>query len=81
MREAEDALLIPAYAVIEQDQSNKVFILIDGNAESKSIRLGADFGETVEVISGLEVGDSLIVAGQHKISDGDRVRLLTEGAD
>ncbi len=81
MRETEDALLIPAYAVIEQGQSSKIFTLIDGKAKAKSIRLGIDCGETVEVISGLEVGDSLIVAGQHKISDGDRVRLLTKGAD
>jgi RND family efflux transporter MFP subunit len=81
MREIGDALLIPAYAVIEQSQSKKVFILADGMARSNPVELGVDQGEMVEVVSGLVVGDSLIVAGQHKISSGDQVRLLTGGAE
>lgn len=81
MRETGDAIFIPAYAVIEQGDARRVFTLVDGRANSESIELGLDQGEVVEVVSGLNVGDSLIVAGQHKISSGDRVRLLMGGTE
>ena len=45
------------------------------------VLLGADQGELVEVISGVDVGDSLVVAGHHKITSGEAVRVLEGGGD
>ena len=52
---------------------------VGGKAMSKVIDLGVDQGDLVEVRNGLEVGDTLIVAGHHKISSGDKVRILEGG--
>lgn len=79
LREKEDAILIPAYAVLEKSESKEVFTVVNGEAHLNTIELGTDFGEVVEVKSGLDVGDTLIVAGHHRISDGDPVRILQEG--
>jgi membrane fusion protein (multidrug efflux system) len=81
VRQKEDAILIPIYAVIEQGQIRKVFTVVDGKAKSNSIELGVNQGELVEVVGGLEVGDSLVVAGHHKISNGETVRILKGGAE
>ncbi len=81
IRQKEDAILIPTYAIIEQSQMRKVFTVIDGKAKSELIELGADQGELVEVVDGLKAGDSLVVAGHHKISSGDKVRILKGGAE
>ena len=81
IREKDDAILIPTYAVLEQSDVNKVFILANGKASSELVQLGADQGELVEVISGVDVGDSLVVAGHHKISSGEAVRVLEGGGD
>jgi multidrug efflux pump subunit AcrA (membrane-fusion protein) len=75
----DDAILIPAYAVIEQSELRKVMTVVDGKANSRLIELGADQGELVEIRSGLRQGDSLIVAGHHRISSGDSIRILGEG--
>jgi membrane fusion protein (multidrug efflux system) len=75
----DDAILIPAYAVIEQSELRKVMTVVDGKANSRLIELGADQGELVEIRSGLRQGDSLIVAGHHRISSGDSIRILREG--
>jgi multidrug efflux pump subunit AcrA (membrane-fusion protein) len=81
IREKDDAILIPTYAVLEQSDVNKVFILANGKAASQVVRLGADQGELVEVVSGVDVGDSLVVAGHHKISSGEAVRVLEGGGE
>jgi multidrug efflux pump subunit AcrA (membrane-fusion protein) len=81
IREKDDAILIPSYAVVEQSEIRKVFILVNGKANSELIELGADQGELVEIRSGLSEGDTLIVAGHHRISSGDPVRILGGGAE
>lgn len=81
IREKDNAILIPTYAVLEQSDVSKVFIVANGKATSEVIQLGADQGELVEVVSGVDVGDSLVVAGHHKISSGDAVRVLEGGGE
>jgi multidrug efflux pump subunit AcrA (membrane-fusion protein) len=81
IRQKNDAILIPAYAVIEQSEMRKVLTVMDGKAKSELIQLGADQGELVEIRSGLVEGDTLIVAGHHKVTSGDPVRIIKGGAD
>jgi multidrug efflux pump subunit AcrA (membrane-fusion protein) len=79
IRKSDDAILVPAYAVLEKSDTRKVLTVVDGKAMSKLIELGFDQGDLVEVKDGLAVGDTLIVAGHHKISSGDKVRILEGG--
>jgi membrane fusion protein (multidrug efflux system) len=81
IREKADAILIPTYAVLEQSEVHKVFILANGKATSEVVQLGADQGELVEAVSGVNVGDSLVVAGHHRISSGETVRVIQGGGD
>jgi len=81
IRKADDAILIPVYAVLEKSDTKKVLTVVDGKAIPKLIEPGADQGDLVEVKGGLEVGDTLIVAGHHRISSGDPVRILEGGAE
>jgi len=81
VREKADAVLIPTYAVLEQSDVNKVFVVVNGKATSEVVQLGADQGESVEVVSGVDVGDSLVVAGHHRISGGQAVRVIQGGGD
>ena len=81
LRKVDHALLIPTYAMLEKSEAKEVFTVGNGKAHLHQIELGADLGEWVEVKGGLVVGDSLIVAGHHKISSGDSVRIVQEGAE
>jgi multidrug efflux pump subunit AcrA (membrane-fusion protein) len=40
------------------------------------VELGYEDGDAVEVRSGVKVGDKVIVAGQGKLKDGDKTRLV-----
>lgn len=79
IRKKDDAVLIPAYAVLEQGDTKKVFTVVSGKAMLKLVEVGIDQGDLVEVKSGLGVGDTLIVAGHHRISSGDSVRMVEGG--
>lgn len=58
---SEEVLLIPASAVIEVGQLDLVDVAADGEAQRRSVQLGRTFGQWVEVLSGLEAGQDVLV--------------------
>lgn len=54
------AILIPTSLVQHFGQLSKVAVLHDGQVQSRFIRLGREYGEQVEVISGLRAGERLV---------------------
>ena len=80
IKKKTEAILIPAYAILEQSEDKKVFTVVGGKAVLKVIELGIDQGDSVEVKSGLDVGDTLIVAGHHRVLGGELVRIVEGGS-
>lgn len=76
----EDAILIPEQAIWPIGQDKTVFVVTDGKAESRVVRLGERQPGTVEVVSGLEVGEVIVTAGQMKLYDGAAVNSITADA-
>jgi len=77
--EKKEAVLIPSYAVLEMGEKNKVFIISGGKTKEKEVSLGLSGSDRVEVKEGINPGDSLIVAGQHSLKDGDLIRIVGGG--
>ena len=68
-------LRLPATALIPGDKDMKVAIVGPGNkAVLKPIKLGRDFGDTVEVTSGLSPSDQVIDNPSETLQNGDPVR-------
>ncbi|RQD69463.1 MAG: efflux RND transporter periplasmic adaptor subunit [Tindallia sp. MSAO_Bac2] len=72
----ENVLAINRRAVMERDGEVYVFVAEDDKAVRKNLTLGMESDRTVEVIDGLDVGESVIVKGQHYLSDGDEIRIV-----
>ena len=73
-----DAKLVrlPATALAPTDQGVAVALLgADGKVAFKPIQLGRDFGDTVEVASGLSPTDRVIDNPPETLANGDTVRL------
>jgi multidrug efflux pump subunit AcrA (membrane-fusion protein) len=69
------ALTIPQSAVTERGQLVGVFVVDNsGVARLRLIKTGKVFGQTVEVLSGLNAGEQIVVDGLSSIQDGTRVR-------
>ncbi len=77
----EMALVVPAVAVLKMQGSNEryVFLEEEGVARYVSVTLGKRFDDKLEVISDkILEGSSLIVSGQARLVDGNRVKIMPD---
>ena len=67
------ALLIPKNGLIRQGQLEGVFIADGDIARLRWVRAGRDYGDSVEILSGVSGGEQVIVSGLDRLKDGDRI--------
>jgi RND family efflux transporter MFP subunit len=68
-------LTIPANALIFRAQGMQVAVVRDGHAVLVPIKIGHDFGDSVEVVSGVTSRDRVILDPSDSIVDGDPVEV------
>jgi multidrug efflux pump subunit AcrA (membrane-fusion protein) len=69
--------VIPRTSVINTYGSWIVFIVDEGSiARRRVLELGIENEDLFEVLSGIELGDRVVSAGQNFLSDGDPVRIV-----
>jgi len=69
-----DSIRIPASAVVERGQIELVFVNREGAAILRLVRTGKRIGSEVEILAGLEAGESVITTGAGALVDGQPVR-------
>jgi RND family efflux transporter MFP subunit len=76
-----DALQIPSSALIFDSGGLRVATAgLDGRVLIKPVKIGRDFGKTVEIASGLLAGDRVIDSPPDGLLDGEVVRVANEDA-
>jgi membrane fusion protein (multidrug efflux system) len=68
-----DAVAAPLFAIVDKGGERIVFVEKEGVAESRVISIGVIQGDRVEITSGLDIGDHLIVKGHTEVEDGMKV--------
>jgi RND family efflux transporter MFP subunit len=71
------AVVIPSSAVYRDDRSAKsayVFIVQDGKAARRNVRIGRERDSKLEISEGLQPGDRLIVEASIEIAEGVRIQ-------
>lgn len=67
----EDALMVPAEAVIPELSGYKVFVVgADGKAEQRIIEIGTRTDTHVQILSGLNEGDQVLTTGVMQVRQG-----------
>jgi len=64
---------VPVVAVLSEEGRDYVYVVEDGKAHRREVRTGIKAGEWVEVLSGLEEGERVVVEGASKVREGQRV--------
>lgn len=72
----DNALLVPEQALIPQGQQYFVMKVVDGKVKQVPVKIGQRRKAEVELVSGLSVGDVVIIAGQIKLQPGAPVTPL-----
>jgi membrane fusion protein (multidrug efflux system) len=75
-----DALQIPRTALLDGDGPPKVYVVQDGKAAERSVKLGLSNGAWVEVVEGLKDGEQVVVVGQAAVKPGAAVRIVNAPA-
>ncbi|BCB27338.1 RND transporter [Sulfurimicrobium lacus] len=76
-----DAITVPAYSLVAVPGGGfAAFVVKDGKAVRRKVETGIEVDGRVRIVSGLDAGDKLIVAGQEKLKDGAAVKLPDTGA-
>lgn len=71
-----DVLLIPAGAIVSGAGSQSVFVVEDGRALRRSVSTGLTSAGRVEVLTGLEEGETVVTAGNNALRDGMELRVM-----
>jgi membrane fusion protein (multidrug efflux system) len=77
----KDALAVPLYAVISQDDENFVYLEKNNKAEKRSVELGILEGWMIQVKSGLNIGDKVIIVGHRQVDEGQAVQVIKNVTD
>lgn len=79
---ASSVLAVPRLAVVKQlvagNEKAIVFVADNNVARARVVELGASVGELVQVRSGLQAGENIIVQGQNLLRDGVAVRVVVK---
>ncbi|MEI7967905.1 MAG: efflux RND transporter periplasmic adaptor subunit [Betaproteobacteria bacterium] len=65
-------------AVVKRDGLDVVFVVADGVARRREVRLGGRLGDHVEVLTGLAPGDRVVAPPGEALADGTRVKAAAK---
>ena len=69
-------LLAPVSSIVGTRDARAVYVIHDGKAERRQVRIGQSTAESVEVLEGLTEGDSVVIAGADQLRDGAAIRIV-----
>lgn len=68
-----NSIMIPSIALMPDLESEFVFVSVGGKAVKKNVRTGTRNTEQIEIVSGLNPGDTLLTSGLMQIRTGSEV--------
>ncbi|MFC5921789.1 efflux RND transporter periplasmic adaptor subunit [Micromonospora vulcania] len=74
VREAADAVTVPASAVFSADGRDAVWVVRDGKADRAPVTVGVQGADLVQILDGVQAGDRVVVRGADQVRDGQDVR-------
>ena len=72
-------VLVPGAAVVERDGAQVAFVVADGRATRREVRVGRTLGDDLEVTDGLAGGDTVVVGPPQALADGGKVKIAGDG--
>jgi RND family efflux transporter MFP subunit len=72
---ATPVLRVPVSAVIQRGQMELVFVVADNRAHLRLVKTGKRIGGEVELVSGVDPAEQVVIDGASKLVDGQRVSV------
>jgi membrane fusion protein (multidrug efflux system) len=68
--QSDEVILIPTEAIVQEMEGKKVWVVSNGRAVSQRITTGFRSNNQVEVITGLQAGDTIMTTGLMQVREG-----------
>jgi HlyD family secretion protein len=72
VRQATDALTVPASAIVNADGRDTVWVVRGGRFQRVPVTLGVQGEEVVQVTAGVDAGQRIVVAGTDQVRSGEQ---------
>lgn len=71
-------VVVPDRAIVKQSGSGNKYVYVyrDGHVSYNKVEVGQRLGDSYELISGIEDGDSIVISGQSRLADGVEVEVI-----
>ena len=73
------AMTVPTNTLLFRSEGLRVVRVKDGKAELVPVIMGRDFGDSVELVSGIQPEDKVIVNPSDSINSGQKVEIASQG--
>ena len=73
--------MIPEQAIWPIGQDKTVYVVVDGKAQQRVVKVGERQPGAVEIVEGLAAGEVIVTAGQMKLFEGASVRSVDATPD
>jgi membrane fusion protein (multidrug efflux system) len=74
-QEINNAISIPAEAIVPEMGKNKVFVYRSGKAEPVEVKIGLRTEAEVQITQGLQIGDTILTSGTLQLRNGTAVKI------
>jgi membrane fusion protein (multidrug efflux system) len=73
---AKPVLVVSREAFVGGLNNSEVFVVEGGKAKLKKVQAGRNFGDLVEVLGGLNDGETVVTSGQINLTDGATIKAI-----
>lgn len=75
LQKSNNAILLPSQTVVPDINGQKVYVIDSGKVHSNRVEIGARTDSTVEVLSGVNAGDTVLLTGLQFVTPGLPVKV------
>ena len=79
LEERRGVLLLPRSAILEIGGKQVLFVVSEGKVSEQVVETGLEEDDKVEVLSGINGAQKVVIEGAHGLSHGQEVRVVGEG--
>jgi membrane fusion protein (multidrug efflux system) len=73
--QTRDIIVAPITAVLYEDSRVKLFVADGDRAKERPVKIGSKYGEFVEILEGLQKGETVVVVGQNNLAEGVKINV------
>lgn len=74
----DDVVQVPMDAILDRGDGPFVFVIENGTAKKRVVKTGLQGEDAVEILSGLNAGETVATYGHKAIEDGAKVKIVEE---